>query len=677
MKYFRQSAKSSGEKEGEAKMKCFRQSPKSLRKVGLVGVAACFAVGLAGTADAQVLPPNPDPTCVVPSSEFNSWFVSGRPSLNGPVNPADSIQLDTSNNCNFYKWSEQMFLWLTSPASGIYQGGRVFDTQVFYQVNGNTLVAQNTFGPRTFALRAQQVGPDGLPVVMDAAGHVREFVSAPSTAGITALSLPGNRQARIATVETGSNGRAVFRDANRNIVSVTPTVTADMLPQSLGRLTGLLQPPTGRTALSATAQSQQVANALTAKRVLIRFNTGSGPVFVEAGTNVIVNLGPGQAGGNGVLNSQQNSVIFYETLVNDVYAWYLTGRKTPGGIPPLYVSNNTATYGFFPTSGSDLTAIVNFSKAHGGPPTFPDGDALAVEVKLSWVNAATLPNNAQGYITTQAFVPTYNTSNSADWVPTGARLATVALVGAHFVGSAKGHPEMIWATFEHLRNTPLAQYQYNSGGKTVTVPQSTTGKWLFSNSTATSFNVQKATLCPDASQPTPECPTSLNGHIIAYPPPSTSILPPTNVLRMKPWGVASDGVPNQEDKTPAASNTEIISIDTNIQAQLSAAGASADPRYNYLMIGSTWTFGGDQPTGPYPCNFANPPCPITPKPSKYNVIGTSMLFNSTMETFQQGSDGTFKTGFDCFSCHNDYSADPTKLASTFVSHIFDGVKPLP
>jgi hypothetical protein len=669
-------------------MKCFRQSSKSLRRAGLAGLAACFAAGLAGTADAQVLPTNPPPdqTCVVPQQEFWGWFVSGHPSLNGPVNPADSTQLNTSNNCNFYKWSEQMFLWLTSPASGIYQGGRVFDTQVFYQVNGNTLVAQNTFIPRPFGLRAQQVGPDGLPVVMDAAGHVREFVTAPSTAGITALRGPGNREARIATVRAGGNGRAVFRDANNNVVRVTPNVTADMLPQALGRLSRLLPPSRGPAALSATAQSEQVASALTARRALIRFITGTGSVFVEAGTGIIINLGPGQAGGNGVLLSQQKSVIFYETLVNDVYAWYLTGRKTQqGGIPPYYVSSNPATYGFFPTCAvptpncaTDLQSIVNFAKTHGGPQSFPDGDALAVEIKLSWVDASTLPNNAQGYITTRALVPTYNTSNSADWVPTQPQLTMVALVGAHFVGSAKGHPEMIWATFEHVRNTPLAQYQYNSGGKTVTVPQNTTGSWVFSNSTATSFNVQMATLCPDwspPSQPTPECPTALNGHIVAYP--AKSILPPTNVLRLKPWGIASNGIPNNEDKTPAASNTEIISIDTNIQTQLNAAGASADPRYNYLMIGSTWTFGGGQPSllspnGAYPNNAPNPP-----SPPPYNVVGTSMLFNSTMETFQQGSDGSFKTGFNCFSCHSDVTGNVTKPASTFVSHIFDGINPLP
>jgi hypothetical protein len=163
----------------------------------------------------------------------------------------------------------------------------------------------------------------------------------------------------------------------------------------------------------------------------------------------------------------------------------------------------------------------------------------------------------------------------------------------------------------------------------------------------------------------------LNGHIVAAT--SAAILPPSNVLRMKPWGVASNGVPNNEDKTPAASNTEIISIDTNVQAQLSAGGASTDPRYNYLLIGSIWTFGGNQPTGPYPKNPANPT-----NPPQFNEVGTSMLFNSTLETFQQGNDGTFQTGTNCFGCHSNYpSANPKVQANTSVSHIFGSINPLP
>jgi hypothetical protein len=656
------------------KMKNTRQLSRSVGKAaGRFVVGACLAAGWAATGHAQVLPPKPDPTCVVPPATFNGWFVSGSPGLNQPVKPADSLNLDTSNNCNFYQWSEQMFLWLTSPASGVYQGGRVFDTQVFYQLNGKTLVAQNSFGPRDFALRAAQTGRDGLPVIIDSAGRLREFISAPSTSGVTALSLTAKTTAQIAKIETGSNGKAVFRDPKGAVVKVTPKVTADMLPETLGRLTDLVKPPKGVAALSEAAERQQIAEALTAAKVLIAFDTDSGRVFVEADTGIIDNLGPGQAGGNGVLNSQQNSLIFYETLVNDVYAWYLTGRKTVNGIPPLYVPKKPATNGLFPTAPPDLQQIVDFSKTHGGPPSFPDGNALAIEAKLSWVDASTLPNNAQGYITTQANVPTYNTSNPTDWVPAGNKPMTVALVGVHIVGSAKGHPEMLWSTFEHVANTPLDAYAYKSGGQVVSVARNTTGTWLFStNGAKEPYNAELAVLCPNDSKPTTQCPSaSLNGHIVAAKPPA-AILPPTNVLRTKAWGVATNGVPNQQDKTPADSNTEITSIDTNVQAQLAAAGASADPRYNYLLIGSTWTFSGGEPSGPYPKNAPNPP---TPPP--FNEIGTSMLFNSTMETFQQG-DTTYQTGNNCFACHSNYPAvDPKVKADTSVSHIFGSTDPLP
>jgi hypothetical protein len=210
-------------------MKPFRPLLKNMGEVaGLAGLVAGIAAGLAGTAEAQVLPPNPDPTCVVSPSDFNSWFKSGQAGLNQPVNPANSVALDTSNNCNFYKWSEQMFLWLTSPATGPYQGNRVLDSQVFYQLNGENLVAQGGSGPLNLTLRTAQAGPDGLPVVIDSKGHLREFVTAPSTSGIS-----GKRPAPIATAEARSDGKAVFHDAAGKTVSFMPKVTADMLPQTL------------------------------------------------------------------------------------------------------------------------------------------------------------------------------------------------------------------------------------------------------------------------------------------------------------------------------------------------------------------------------------------------------------------------------------------------------------
>jgi hypothetical protein len=82
--------------------------------------------------------------------------------------------------------------------------------------------------------------------------------------------------------------------------------------------------------------------------------------------------------------------------------------------------------------------------------------------------------------------------------------------------------------------------------------------------------------------------------------------------------------------------------------------ASGDVRGNYVMTGATWTAGGVAPNG----NF----------PSGGNEVGTSSLANSTMETYQQGSDTTSATGLNCFGCHSNNTTD--------VSHVFGALKPL-
>jgi hypothetical protein len=88
----------------------------------------------------------------------------------------------------------------------------------------------------------------------------------------------------------------------------------------------------------------------------------------------------------------------------------------------------------------------------------------------------------------------------------------------------------------------------------------------------------------------------------------------------------------------------MISLNNSVRSQL----VKGDVRANYFFVGSTWTEGGQAPTGAYP---------------QGNVIGTSQLANSTMETFQQ------QTGNNCFSCH--------RTNTTNVSHVYPIVLPLP
>src|SRR6185436_745017 len=127
------------------------------------------------------LPSDAKPTCIVPSIEFAGWFESGAVSLNGVVKPANSVTFSDNPNCDFYKWSEQMFLWLTSPAPSIYGGGsHVFDSPVFYDVSpmnstGDRTLTKHTPGRLVLSLRAAQVGPHKLPIIFDKLGRMVEI----------------------------------------------------------------------------------------------------------------------------------------------------------------------------------------------------------------------------------------------------------------------------------------------------------------------------------------------------------------------------------------------------------------------------------------------------------------------------------------------------------------------
>jgi len=86
---------------------------------------------------------------------------------------------------------------------------------------------------------------------------------------------------------------------------------------------------------------------------------------------------------------------------------------------------------------------------------------------------ASLPD-PDNYITMTATIPTYDKSDPNKWTPNGQQSAKLAMVGMHVVGSANGHPELIWATFEHVGNAPNAAYSYiNSSGSSTSVQQLT------------------------------------------------------------------------------------------------------------------------------------------------------------------------------------------------------------
>lgn len=606
--------------------------PLVRKAFALAMVAAAAGTSIAATA--QTLPKDALQTCTIAPQKFAQWFDAGHPSLNGSVKPANSIKFSTDPNCDFYLWSHQMFMWITSPAPAAYGGrGRIFNSPVFYdvsnEVNGERHLIPHLQRPIPFPLGTAKVGMEGLPVIIDRLGRPHEVIEAPSAPSGNSTILVSGKAVEIQSITAGAGGKALLRDTKGQAINAPVTLTPAIVPRGLlaPRSRALLN---GGAKLSTDAARMNFVLArLRQANVLERFVAGGRPVFVNLNTGVVVDVDPAQAGrAMDVLLANNGSVIFYQTVVNDVYAYFRTGQSH-NALPP---SNQ------FPTKQAMADAIVKYAATNGVMnKVIVDPEALAIEVKMAWIEVTPALPRPQNYITTQAVIPVYDTSSKTLWKPVSSKAATLALVGIHVVGSTVGHPEMLWSTFEHYGNTPLATYQYNNAAGTQTVTQSTAGQWLFSASGSTgTFNAPHANY---QAAPDIQATGSFN-------------ITPSDTLRQAPFGTPYNQTPpNPVDATPAAANTELISLNNNIMAMMASAGASGDVRNNYFQSGTTWTSGGAPPNGSYPGN----------------EVGTSYLTNSTMETYQQ-SPNNMVGGTNCFTCH--------KTNTTDVSHMYSTILPL-
>ena len=567
------------------------RTTSAYRKAARVAFAATAISALLIFVGCQK-PPVPNDAqdaCPLDSTTFSGWFQSGTPSVNGVVNPADSRNAPVPD-CGFYQWSEQMFMWLTSPAPSTYGGGsHIFDSQAFFDVSppdasGNrTLLAHTPGFIHAFPLRVAKLGPHRLPIVIDRAGQMLE-VRPPNPNLKPLVRDPSGKTVEIAHARI-ERGRTILLDQEGKVIG----------------------------AQHLAAPVEMADRKTTSPMIVQKFVIDRLPIFIDSALAVI-DVEQGQAGDDSVLQAQttaNGSLVYYATMVNDVYAYYLTGAKK--GLLTTVTPNQ------FPTTQTDLDQVVAFAVANGRPnPPFPDPNALAVEVKSSWVLASSLPN-LSSYITMTATIPTYDQSNPNLWTQNGQQTVQLALVGMHVVGSTGGHPEMVWATFEHTNNTPLASFSYTANdGTTHNVNQDLSGNWVFA---ASNFS------------DTPNQP-----HMFFNGPPANTIqseagftISPSDTLRVEPFGV---------DGNNLFENTEVISIDNHVLTLM----PNGDVRGNYIMTGATWTPFGSNP------GFGN------------NGVGTNKLANATMETYAQGS--------NCFSCHQNFSNPPPANVTNQVSHVF-------
>lgn len=323
----------------------------------------------------------------------------------------------------------------------------------------------------------------------------------------------------------------------------------------------------------------------------------------------------GQAGGSGVLLSQGGSLVYYGIHVNDVYAYFLTGTAGDQIDSPLEQ---------FPDNQTDLNQITAYVNRLGLP-QLPDAPALTLEVKTAWIDASTIDHASQ-FVTINGSVPEFDRSNPTAWLATGETESLVlALVGMHVVGTVLGHPEMVWATFEHATNAPNNAYYYTNDHDALTrVEFDSSGDWIF-----------MPTDGPKRSDPHAPVKSDQNGNIVSV---SGAPIGPVAVYRENPWGSAHSSEGSEKN------NTEIISINQSVIGQL----VGEDVRQNYVFTGGIWTREGK-----------------IPALQKATLDGSLLLANTAMETYHQD--------MHCFGCHATDAKHPRGLD---ISHIFGDLQPL-
>ncbi|OKH88431.1 hypothetical protein [Thalassospira sp. TSL5-1] len=395
----------------------------------------------------------------------------------------------------------------------------------------------------------------------------------------------------------------------------------------------------------------------------------------------------GQAGGNGVLLTQppaetgkQSSLTYYGIHTNRQYGYFLSlyknllSGKTKGtplasqfpttaaetcAILKYAEQNNYVEKGLIPTiiekklcpKNSNDTAMMATAEptapAQGSsiiPQIEPAVDflSLAVEVKTSWVEAASLPTGSKNkYIRQNLQIPIYDRSDPNHWIVKDSATREMALVGMHVVGTVKGHPEMIWATIEHENNAPNGVYYYmNDKNKVVAAsdPKTKTG-WIYSDGDIVDTVTEYAKGCDDSTMPT-GC--VAKSDIVSAD--GNDPIAPSNVTRLNPWGIKQ--VSSTTETNAVSQTTQIISLNRDVKRHLKAQSPT-DPRQYYFLSGAVWTSDGSIPE----------------KSTAKAITGSPMLANTSMETFEQSS--------GCFGCHNTFKS-PNGLK---ISHIFNGISP--
>lgn len=295
----------------------------------------------------------------------------------------------------------------------------------------------------------------------------------------------------------------------------------------------------------------------------------------DAGSPFVIPERIGQAGGGATIYDQSGNVVYYDVR--------------------------------FSRNLCDIDAI-------DAQANFPGG---TTELKLAW-KVLTASDQPSDYITMDAKIGSQTTTT------------TLGLVGFHVAVATPDHPELVWATFEHLVNVPDC------------ASPSTATDW--------SFTSQKcATALQQMDQPTIAA-CHFNDATEQNDPGKVSGQPPTEICRINPYGSAVG------DLKYAENLGDITALNAGVQPYLTGPFSKLT---KYFNVGALW--------------LSDP----TSDSTIANQRGSLRLANSVAETDYQNVnlDATFVS--NCFGCHNfkgtGNAATGKNSTAGSLSHIFDDI----
>lgn len=288
----------------------------------------------------------------------------------------------------------------------------------------------------------------------------------------------------------------------------------------------------------------------------------------------------------------------------------------PNGYPVLASVHMNASY--LKTAKANMMYNDGYRNNTDATSYFEVGAAIFKATWMRYDNDSEIP---QGAYTTVADVPVLKIDPiTNNVVTTGTfKRAKVALLGLHVVGQTKGHPEFLWATFEHNSNSP----RVTDGAFQPSPSTFYSGNFTLYQAGTTYDKVNLQNQAGSAQ--------SLNFDVA-----SQRFSPSTNVV-----------LQNQTGGETFSPDGPLNIAAVNHAGQITLGGLKGNPTStfaNYGLIGTVWMNEGVY-------SLSNPDWE---KIGQANAVGSVNLANSTAETFQQsaGVPATASGNNNCFSCHN-------------------------